>query len=86
MKHRIRELIRTGLICTVSGAATATNAAAVSSHTLTISGVKVFYREAGRPSSPTLVLLHGNGSHFVLEEYAPEVAREIVAMFSPVDQ
>lgn len=28
-------------------------------HTVAIDGIDVFYREAGDPSRPTLVLLHG---------------------------
>ncbi len=45
-----------------SFAAVATTFAEVTYHIVSVDGVKVFYREAGRPSLPTLVLLHGNPS------------------------
>ena len=35
------------------------NAFATSFHAATIDGLGVFYREAGDPSKPTLLLLHG---------------------------
>jgi pimeloyl-ACP methyl ester carboxylesterase len=28
-------------------------------HTTDVNGIKIFYREAGRPGAPTLLLLHG---------------------------
>jgi hypothetical protein len=44
-----------------------------------IEGISVFYREAGGPTLPTLMLfeceLHlFDGAHFVLEDHTPEVA------------
>jgi pimeloyl-ACP methyl ester carboxylesterase len=38
---------------------TAMNAFAARYHTATIEGLEVFYREAGDPANPTLILLHG---------------------------
>lgn len=44
-------------------------------HTVEINGIKVFYREAGQPSSPTLVLLHGNpSSSFMFRDLMPRLA------------
>jgi len=42
-----------------SSEAIADNASGVSYRTTTIEGVDIFYREAGDPSNPTLLLLHG---------------------------
>jgi pimeloyl-ACP methyl ester carboxylesterase len=42
-----------------SSQALADNAPGVSYRTVTIDGVEIFYREAGEPSKPTLLLLHG---------------------------
>ena len=42
-----------------SSEAMAENAPGVSYRTTTIEGVDIFYREAGNPSNPTLLLLHG---------------------------
>jgi pimeloyl-ACP methyl ester carboxylesterase len=40
-----------------------------------VGGVKVFYREAGSPSSSTLVLLHGNpSSSFMFRDLIPRLA------------
>ncbi len=48
------------LIFTASGIALSQNKLAkVSYKTLEVNGVEVFYREAGKPENPTLVLLHG---------------------------
>ncbi|MFF7244755.1 alpha/beta fold hydrolase [Embleya sp. NPDC008237] len=38
---------------------TAADARVVRSHTVEIDGLPVFYREAGNPAAPTIVLLHG---------------------------
>jgi pimeloyl-ACP methyl ester carboxylesterase len=44
-------------------------------NTVDVGGVKVFYREAGKPSSPTLVLLHGNpSSSFMFRDLIPLLA------------
>ena len=43
----------------IDSSARADNAAGVSYQTVTIDGVDIFYREAGDPSRPTLLLLHG---------------------------
>lgn len=50
-----------GFVAVTAGASAATPAAssAVSYHTVSIDGVKVFYREAGPKNAPTLLLLHG---------------------------
>ena len=45
-----------------SSAAVAATFEQVAYHTVDIDGVKVFYREAGQPSLPTILLLHGNPS------------------------
>src|SRR6516164_468139 len=43
--------------------------------TVDVGGVKVFYREAGRSSLPTLVLLHGNpSSSFMFRDLIPRLA------------
>ncbi len=39
--------------------ASATHGAATTFHTTTVDGMKIFYREAGDPSKPTILLLHG---------------------------
>jgi pimeloyl-ACP methyl ester carboxylesterase len=52
---------------TASAVATASSTASVSTstsatisyHTVTVNGLKIFYREAGDPAKPTLLLLHG---------------------------
>ena len=31
----------------------------VAYHTITVDGMSIFYREAGRPDAPMLLLLHG---------------------------
>ena len=41
------------------GAASASTSATISYHTVTVDGLKIFYREAGSPDKPTLLLLHG---------------------------
>jgi pimeloyl-ACP methyl ester carboxylesterase len=46
--------------------ASSVDSADVSYHTVEADGVQVFYREAGSPDAPTLLLLHGfaNSSHY----------------------
>ena len=56
-------------------------------HTATIEGLEVFYREAGDPASPTLLLLHGFPSsshmfrtrvaHVLADDYTPHSAVDI---------
>jgi pimeloyl-ACP methyl ester carboxylesterase len=46
-------------IAYIDSAARAENASGVAYRTVTIEGVDIFYREAGDPSRPTLLLLHG---------------------------
>ena len=41
--------------------------------------------EAYKRDLPQARLVFYDGSHFVLEEYAPQVAREIIQVFSPDD-
>lgn len=44
---------------------------------VTVQGVSVFYREAGRTEAPTVLLLHGFGaSSHMFRELIPELARE----------
>lgn len=42
----------------VAGVASA-SASEVTNHYLTVDGIKIFYREAGNPKNPAIVLLHG---------------------------
>jgi len=45
-----------------SGAASATTTTqppVVSTHTIEVQGIKLFYREAGNPQAPAILLLHG---------------------------
>ncbi|WP_032380089.1 alpha/beta fold hydrolase [Rhodococcoides fascians] len=45
---------------------------AVHHHTTTVDGLEVFYREAGNPSDPTIVLLHGTpASSFMFRHLIP---------------
>ncbi|WP_415972810.1 alpha/beta fold hydrolase [Rhodococcus sp. 077-4] len=45
---------------------------AVHHHTITVDGLDVFYREAGNPSDPTIVLLHGTpSSSFMFRHLIP---------------
>jgi hypothetical protein len=47
----------------------------VAYRTVDIDGIKVFYREAGLSSLPTLVLLHGNpSSSFMFRDLIPRLA------------
>ena len=56
-----RLALAAGFVAITAGASAAAPAAAtaVSYHTVSIDGVKVFYREAGPKNAPTLLLLHG---------------------------
>ena len=46
-------------------------------HTLAIDGVDLFYREAGSPEAPTLLLLHGFGaSSYMFRDLMPQLARD----------
>ncbi|WP_308920843.1 alpha/beta hydrolase [Janthinobacterium sp. J1-1] len=45
-------------------------------HTIAIDGVELFYREAGAPDAPTLLLLHGFGaSSHMFRDMMPQLAR-----------
>ena len=45
-------------------------------HTLAVDGVNLFYREAGSPEAPTLLLLHGFGaSSYMFRDLMPQLAR-----------
>jgi pimeloyl-ACP methyl ester carboxylesterase len=47
----------------------------VSHHTVKVQGVKIFYREAGDPKAPTVLLLHGfPTSSFMYRELIPKLA------------
>jgi alpha-beta hydrolase superfamily lysophospholipase len=37
----------------------ATQGSAVTTHYVTVKGIRLFYREAGNPDAPTILLLHG---------------------------
>lgn len=39
--------------------ASATHGTATTFHTIIVDGIKIFYREAGNPNKPTILLLHG---------------------------
>ena len=58
-----RLALAAGFVAVTAGASAApaasTASTAVSYHTVSIDGVKVFYREAGPKNAPTLLLLHG---------------------------
>ena len=60
-----------------SSAAHAENAANVRYQTVTVDGVDIFYREAGDPNKPTLLLLHGfpTSSH-MFRDLIPALADE----------
>ncbi len=48
----------------------------VHNHTLAVDGVDLFYREAGSPDAPTLLLLHGFGaSSYMFRDLMPQLAR-----------
>jgi pimeloyl-ACP methyl ester carboxylesterase len=58
-----------------TSAAATLNAREVVCRTVDVDGVKIFYREAGRPSSPTLVLLHGfPSSSFAFRDLIPRLS------------
>ena len=45
-------------------------------HTIAVDGVDLFYREAGSPEAPTLLLLHGFGaSSYMFRDLMPQLAR-----------
>lgn len=45
-------------------------------HTIAVDGVELFYREAGAPDAPTLLLLHGFGaSSYMFRDLMPQLAR-----------
>lgn len=47
----------------------------VTYHTVTVNGRKVFYREAGDPKAPTIILLHGfPTSSFMFRDLIPQLA------------
>ena len=48
-----------GLAAASAGPASAAPAAAARYHTVDVDGVRVFYREAGDPDAPVVLLLHG---------------------------
>ncbi|WP_186096292.1 alpha/beta fold hydrolase [Burkholderia gladioli] len=58
-----------------TAAASAAAAPVVSHHYVQVDDVKVFYREAGNPSAPTILLLHGfPTSSFMYRELIPRLA------------
>lgn len=51
------------------------NAFTVTYHTATVNGRKIFYREAGDPTKPTIILLHGfPTSSFMFRDLIPQLA------------
>jgi len=60
-RRQIRSLMAVTIIALscLSSSAIAANAPGVAYKTITIDGVDIFYREAGNPDKPTLLLLHG---------------------------
>jgi pimeloyl-ACP methyl ester carboxylesterase len=66
-------VLATALIGTNAQAAAAQPV--VSHHTVDVQGVKIFYREAGDPKAPTVLLLHGfPTSSFMYRELIPKLA------------
>jgi len=55
----IRRVISTLVASACAIACTVAQAADVSYHYATVDGIKIFYREAGEKSKPTILLLHG---------------------------
>ena len=53
------------------------NTNSISYHTSTVAGLKLFYREAGNPQSPAVLLLHGfpTSSH-MFRNLIPQLAEE----------
>ena len=62
-------------IAVVSSAASAQNLTGIAHRTIEIDGVEIFYREAGNPDRPTILLLHGfpTSSH-MFRDLMPELA------------
>jgi pimeloyl-ACP methyl ester carboxylesterase len=81
-------VIVTGMAVLSGGVSPAAAAVTISTdrvayRTVDIDGIKVFYREAGLPSLPTLVLLHGNpSSSFMFRDLIPRLA-ENFHVFAP---
>ncbi len=58
-------------------AAASDDPARVRYHTLPVQGVDVFYREAGRPEAPTVLLLHGfAASSYMFRDLIPALAQD----------
>lgn len=53
--------------------------------TATVDGRKIFYREAGDPTAPTILprLVWLDSGHFVLDENHAQMAAEIKTAFAP---
>jgi len=68
-------LFYTLLAATFQSSAHAENVPNVSYRTITIEDVDIFYREAGNPNNPTILLLHGfpTSSH-MFRDLIPELA------------
>ncbi len=62
-------------VAALQSVAHAENLPNVSYRTITVEGVDIFYREAGDPNNPTVLLLHGfpTSSH-MFRELIPELA------------
>ena len=73
--HRLGLFYALLAVITFYSAAQAENVPNVSYRTITVEGVDIFYREAGNPNNPTILLLHGfpTSSH-MFRDLIPELA------------
>lgn len=75
-------LLASALLTTTAAGAVASETAAASAHqtqvryqSLDVQGVNLFYREAGSPKAPTVLLLHGFGaSSYMFRDLMPKLA------------
>jgi pimeloyl-ACP methyl ester carboxylesterase len=78
MKNKLKSLATVALAAgnlAVQNHSFAANTPAVTYHTVKVDGLNLFYREAGEPSRPTIVLLHGfpSSSH-MYRDLIPKLA------------
>lgn len=75
MHTKIKAIAAASLISTGAAAHADLPPEQVSYHTVRIQGVDVFYREAGSPQAPAVLLLHGFGaSSYMFRELMPKLA------------